>query len=76
MVKIEKIKTRKTKSSKLKIDPETEITIEYNGNEVHVIYNNKIVSMASGDWLDFCFFIKDYKVCLDRKEVEEMVHES
>jgi len=75
-MKIEKVKPKTVKRGKVKIDEQTEVAIEYDGEEVRVIYDNQVISRAGGDWEEFTFVVKDYKVSIRREEVEAIARES
>ena len=75
-MKVEKVKPRIMKRGRLMIDPQIEITIEYDGEEVRVVYDGKLISSAGGDWEEFTFTVKDYKVSIRREEVEAIARES
>ena len=72
-MKIEKIKPRTAKRGKLRVDPETEVEVEHDDYRTTIIYNNQVVSWCEGDWLEYCFIVKDYKVCISREDLEDIV---
>ena len=71
MPKISRITPPKTKRIQVPIDENTTVDIEYDGKTARALLSGKRVSEASGDWIQWCFNIKDSEVCIDRKELEE-----
>ena len=72
-MRIEKIVPRQVRSGTLVIDPETSVEVTYDDVKTTIIYSNQVISWAEGDWLEYCFTVKDYKVCISREDLEDIV---
>jgi len=70
MPKISKTTPPKTKRIQVVIDTSTTVDIEYDGKTARALLSGKRISEAGGDWIQWCFNIKDNEVCIDRKELE------
>jgi len=70
---ITKQEKKPARRGRIKIDEGVEAVVEQDENETRVIYNNEVVSRATGTWVEYCFFVKEYKVCVRKDELEGML---
>ena len=72
-MRITRIPTRQVRRGRIKVDEGVVVEIEHDGEETRVLYGNQVISRASGDWIEYCFVVKEYKVCIDRGDLEVIV---
>ena len=69
MVRVSKI-TKKSWSKTIKVTDAITITLNCTDDTCSAIYNNKVVSRIRGlDFIDWCFTIEDYLICLDKSDI-------
>jgi hypothetical protein len=73
MVKITKIEKTPLKRGKLRVDEQTEVIIERDELEARAIYSNEVVSRVGGHFEEWCFSVKEYKICIRKDELEGML---
>jgi len=72
-VRITRIPTRQVRRGRIKVDEGVVVEIEHDGEETRVLYGNQVISRASGNWIEYCFVVKEYKVCIAREDLEVIV---
>jgi hypothetical protein len=69
MVRVSKV-VKKKWSKAFKVADTITITVSCEDGECSAIYNNKVVSRIRGlGFIDWCFTIEDYLICLDKSDV-------
>jgi len=72
-VRITRIPTRQVRRGRIKVDEGVVVEIEHDGEETRVIYEGRVISMAGGGWVEYCFVVKEYKVCITREDLEAIL---
>jgi len=70
MPKVTKKQAPSAKTIQISVDQNTVVTIQYDGETAKAILNNNVISQAGGSWLQWCFYVEDYQICIDRGELE------
>jgi len=70
VVKVSKKQKQPPSSKTVRVSDNISVQIVKQENKYAVIYNNKKIAEAGGDFEAMCFEVEDYIVCLDRKELE------
>ena len=75
MVKVEKVEKRKVARKAITIDGKASLDVEFDGEEVRVVKDGKVISRARGNFEEFTFNVEEYKISIRREELEEMLRE-
>ena len=70
MPKVTKRQTPNVKTIQIPVDQNTVVQVQYDGETAKAILNNNVISQAGGSWLQWCFYINDYQICIDKNELE------
>jgi hypothetical protein len=73
MPTITKQEKKPTRRARIKIDEGVEVLVEHGEDETRIFYGNEVISRATGTWIEYCFFVKEYKVCVRKDELEGML---
>jgi len=75
VVKVEKVEKRKVARKAITIDGKASLDVEFDGEEVRVVKDGKVISRARGNFEEFTFNVEEYKISIRREELEEMLRE-
>jgi hypothetical protein len=74
MPKVIKKEKGGVRRGRLKVAEGLEVDIEYDGRGYRVIYDGKVISKVSGDFIEWCFDVDVYNICVTKDELEGMLH--
>jgi hypothetical protein len=74
MPKVTKKEPKGVRRGRLKVAEGLEVDIEYDGREYRAIYGGKIISKVSGDFIEWCFDVDVYNICVTKEELEGVLH--
>ncbi|MCC6014116.1 MAG: hypothetical protein LM564_00235 [Desulfurococcaceae archaeon] len=74
MPKVTKKEPKGVRRGRLKVAEGLEVNIEYDGREYRAIYGGKVVSKVSGSFIEWCFDVDVYNICVTKDELEGVLH--
>ena len=70
MVRVSKKQSQQPLSKTIRVTDTISVQVVRRGDRYAVMYNNKKIAEAGGDFESWCFEVEEYIVCLDRNDVE------
>jgi hypothetical protein len=72
-MKIEKTEKPKTIKRSIKISESLVVDVIREGDEFRVEKDSVVVGRVSGDFMDVCFFVEEFKLCFNRSELIDLL---
>jgi hypothetical protein len=74
-MRVEKVGKEKPRLAVLPVADGVSVLVEKNGRFYRVYHRDKLVAAVGGKFIEWCFFVDEFKVCLTREELEVMFGE-
>jgi hypothetical protein len=55
---------------RLRVSDTLELDVEHDGREYRVIHGGKVISRVSGSFIEWCFDVDVYNICVTKEELE------
>jgi hypothetical protein len=75
MPRITRKGAKAVRRGRLKVAEGLEVDVEHDGREYRAIYGGKVVSRVSGSFIEWCFDVDVYNICVTEDELEAMLGE-
>ena len=72
-MKVEKIEKPKTIKKSIRVAESLVVDVVREGDEFRVEVGGKVVSRVSGDFIDVCFLVEEFKLCFNRSELVDLL---
>jgi len=69
MPKVIKKEIKGVSRGRLRVAEGLEVDVEHDGREYRVIYGGKVVSKVSGSFIEWCFDVDVYNICVTKEEL-------
>lgn len=73
MPRITKKEPKAVRRGRLKVAEGLEVDVEHDGRKYTIVYGGKVISKAEGDFIEWCFNVENYNICVSKEELEGML---
>jgi hypothetical protein len=70
MPKVTRKEAKGVRRGRLRVAENLEVDVEHDGREYRVIHGGKVVSRVSGSFIEWCFDVDVYNICVSKEELE------